>query len=135
VKVAEYSSLPGEVDAWFKAFKKAKTYCGTSGSERKVPLPRETAYLDSYVRGVYAATDLQAGQRLYDEDIYMAIPLLKGQISCRELMLGRFGHRLTASVKKDSPILIDMIDTPYAEDEALRQTIYNRGLDPTTPVG
>lgn len=129
IEIAKYSSLPEQIDVWFKAFKTAKIYCGTSASERKVPLPREIAYLDSYVRGVYAAADLPAGHRLYDDDIYMAIPLLRGQISCRELMLGRFGHRLTKPAKKDEPILIDMIDTPYAEDETLRQTIYNRGLD------
>jgi len=134
VEIAKYSSLPEQIDVWFKAFKETQVYCGTSGTERKVPMPRETSYLDSYVRGVYAAADMAAGQRLYDEDIYMAIPLLKGQISCRELMLGRFGHKLTKSVKRDEPILIDMLDTPYAQDENLKQTIYNRGLDPASPT-
>ena len=129
-EIAKYSSLPEQIDVWFKALKTAKVYCGTSSNERKVPLPRETAYLDSYVRGVYAAENLSAGHRLHEEDVYLAIPLLKGQISCRELMLGRFGHRLLKSCRKDEPILIDTIDTPYAENEALRQAIYSRGLDP-----
>jgi N-acetylneuraminate synthase len=133
-QIAKYSSRPEEVDMWFKAFKGAKTYCGASGAERKAPLARETEYLDNYVRGVYAATDLQPGQLLHEEDVYLAIPLLKGQISCRELMLGRFGHRLLTTCAKDQPILIDMIDTPYADRENLRQTIYNRGLEPTAGV-
>jgi N-acetylneuraminate synthase len=127
---ADYSSLPGQIDTWFKAFKTAELYCGTSAMERKRPLPRETTYLDSYVRGVYAAADLVAGHKLQEEDIYMAIPLLKGQISCRELMLGRFGHRLTKDCRTHEPICVDMIDTPYAEDDTLRNSIYNRGLDP-----
>jgi len=129
VEIAKYSSLPEQIDTWFKAFKTAKTYCGTSGLERKVPLPRETAYLDSYIRGVYAATDLPAGHKLQEEDIYMAIPLQRGQISCRELMLGRFGHRLLKPVAKDRPILIDAFDSPYANNPELRQTIYARGLE------
>lgn len=125
--MAEYSCAPEQVDVWFKAFKAAKVYCGASGSERKLPLPRETAYLDNYVRGVYAAADLQPGQRLHEEDIYMAIPLLKGQLSCRELMLGRYGHKLVKPCAKDAPIMIDSIDSPYC-NEQLRQIIYQRGL-------
>jgi sialic acid synthase SpsE len=128
-EIAEYSSLPEQIDTWFKAFKTAKTYCGTSGTERKVPLPRETTYLDGYIRGVYAATDLAAGHKLQEEDIYMAIPLQRGQLSCRELMLGRFGHKLLQPVAKDRPILIDMIDSPYAHSPELRETIYKRGLE------
>ncbi len=124
-EIAKYSSLPEQADLWFKA---AQLYCGASGGERKRPTQKETDFLDGYVRGVYAAEDLPAGHRLHEEDVYLAIPLRKGQISCRELMLGRFGHRLLKPCKKDEPILIDMIDTPYAENDALRQTIYDRGV-------
>ncbi len=128
VDVAQYSSLPEHVDTWFKAFQRAKIYSGTSASERKVPLKKETDYLDSYIRGVYAAKDLPAGHTLQEEDVYLAIPLQQGQISCRELMLGRFGHRLLQPVGQDQPVLIDAIDTPYATNPELKQSIYRRGL-------
>lgn len=127
-QVAAYSSLPEQLDTWFKAYHKAVEFCGTAHDARKIPLTKETAYLDSYIRGVYAAHDLEEGQLLTEKDIYMAIPLQKGQISCRELMLGKWGHRMTAKCTKDSPVMIDQIDSPYSENEHLKQTIYSRGL-------
>jgi len=128
VEVAKYSSLPYQIDAWFKAFQKAKLFCGSSGRERRQPLARETAYLNSYIRGVYAARDLPEGHQLEQNDVYLAIPLQKGQISCRELMLGKYGHKLTQPCLKDQTIKIDMLDTPYVHDEQLCQVIQQRGL-------
>lgn len=128
VEVAKYSSLPHQIDAWFKAFHKVKEMSGTAGIERKIPLEREIAYLDSYVRGVYAKRDLQEGQLLTEDDVYLAIPLQKGQISCRELMLGQFGHRTISAVGKDQMVTIDHIDTPYTSNDEMKQAIYQRGL-------
>ena len=58
----------------------------------------------------------------------MAIPLQKGQISCRELMLGKYGHRMVAECKKDAPLSIDHIDTPYSSDSRLKELIHQRGI-------
>lgn len=126
-QVAKYSSLPNQIDIWFKAFQKARQMCGTAKESRRIPIEKEVSHLDSYVRGIYARHDIEAGQNLTEDDIYLAIPLQKGQLSTRELMLGRYGHKMVRPCKKDQPITIDMVDTPYSSDE-LAQQIMNRGL-------
>lgn len=125
---ASYSSLPEQVDAWFRAFHKSVEFCGTAATSRKIPLKKETDYLDTYIRGVYAARDLKPGELITDEDVYMAIPLQKGQISTRELMLGKYGHRIVRGCQKDHPLTLDHIDSPYAKDSVLRGQISQRGL-------
>lgn len=99
--------------------------CGAPGTQKRISPSRENQYLDALVRGVYARHALGKGHALCDEDIYLAIPLQKGQISCRELMRGEL---LLCDVAADGPIMIDMIDSPYAENEQLKALIYQRGL-------
>ncbi len=122
---AEYCSTPVDLDRWVKAYYKAKEFCGGSGETKKAPAQKEIQYLDALVRGVYAKRDLAQGEILTDEDVYLAIPLQKCQISCRELMNGEV---LLKPVKKDEPLKIDDIDSPYAFDEKLKEKICARGL-------
>ena len=126
VKVSPYCSLPHQADEWFRAFHKAKEMCGAPGTQKRRPPKKETEYLDALVRGVYAKTDLAEGHCLMDDDVYLAIPLQKGQLSCRELMRGEM---LLKRVEKDAPIKIDDIESPYSQIPSLKKTIYQRGLD------
>lgn len=132
MKVPAYNSLPEQVDVWFKAFKKAKEICGPPGTQKRIPPEKEIAYLDKLVRGVYAKRDLPMGHQITDEDVYLAVPLLQGQISCRELMKGEILQR---EIKADKPIRIDDIDSPYANNADLKAVIYQRGLDPDAQKG
>jgi N-acetylneuraminate synthase len=126
IKVSPYCSLPDQIDSWFKAYKKAKAMCGASGTQRRLPHPREIEYLDMLLRGVYAKQDLPKGHILTDDDVYLAIPLQKGQISCRELMRGEV---LLRPLRQDESIMIDDIDSPYSSIPSLKAAIYARGLD------
>lgn len=125
IPVAPYCSQPHHIDLWFKAFRKAKRMCGSPGTMKRRCEPDEIRYLDALIRGVYAKRDLKQGQPLREGDVYLAVPLQKGQISSRETM---FGQVLLADVAKGTPIKIDQIDSPYAYDEELKEFIYARGL-------
>jgi N-acetylneuraminate synthase len=127
-KIASYSSLPHQIDTWFKAWHHTKLICGASGETRLMPIEKETEYLHSYIRGVYAKRDLKEGEMITDRDIYLAIPLQKGQLSCRELMLGQWGHKILKGIASDQPIMIDAVDTPYASNDELKKIIYERGI-------
>lgn len=128
VPVSNYCTLPEQADVWFKAFHKAKEMCGGASDARRVISRKEIEYLDALVRGVYAKKDLNEGHELnadnFSKDFYLAIPLLKGQLSCREVMNG---EKLTKAIKINEPLTIEHIDGPYAENESLKKIILNRG--------
>ncbi len=129
VPVSNYCSLPEQCDVWFKAFHKAREMCGGYGSTRRVISRKETEYLDALVRGAYARRDLEPGyvfdKEAFDRDFYLAIPLRKGQLSCREVMNG---EKLIAGIKADQPLTIDHIDGPYNQNPGLKKLILERGL-------
>lgn len=125
VKVSPYCTLPEQCDVWFQAFHKAKAMCGAPGDQKRMPQNREIAYLDALVRGVYAKTDLPVGHKLTEEDIYLAVPLQKGQISCRELIAG---ETLIKPLVADQAVMLDTFDSPYATNAMLRDKIASRGL-------
>ena len=120
-----YCSTPEQIARWFQAFKKAREMCGWPGTEKSQPVKRELDYLDTLVRGVYAKRDFPAGHVLTVDDFYLAIPLQKGQLSCRELLNDMV---LIKDWSKDAPLMVDLVDSPYNRDECLRQMIYERGL-------
>jgi sialic acid synthase SpsE len=125
VSVSPYCSQPHQIDVWFKSFRKVKRMCGNPGTMKRRCSPDEIKYLDALVRGAYARRDLKQGQTLKEEDVYLAIPLQKGQMSCRELMAGQ---TLLQDVALDKPLMIDQVDSPYAYDDELKQAIYERGI-------
>jgi sialic acid synthase SpsE len=129
VSVAGYCSLPEQCDVWFKAFHKAREMCGGVSGSRRVISRKETEYLDALVRGAYAKRDIEPGHVItkdnFDKDFYLAIPLHKGQLSCREMING---ERLQKSIKANERLTIEHIDGPYNANPGLKSLILNRGL-------
>jgi sialic acid synthase SpsE len=127
IAVSPYCTLPEQADTWFKSFLRAKEMCGGAGTNKRVPSRAEIEYLDGLVRGVYAKRDLEAGHRLADGDFTLAIPLLKGQLSCRELIAG---EALAHPIATGEALTIDHLDNPYSRTAALGDMIRRRGIDP-----
>lgn len=126
--VSSYCTLPEQADVWFKAYHKAMEMCGGASDARRVISRKEIEYLDALVRGAYAKKDIEPAYVLnaenFSKDFYLAVPLLKGQLSCREVMNG---ERLIKAIKANEPLTIEHIDGPYAEKESLKKLILNRG--------
>ena len=130
VPVSPYCSLPQQVDEWYRAFYKAKEMCGGTSESRRNISTKERVYLDELVRGVYAKKKLPVGYEFssdkFDDDFYLAIPLHKGQLSCREIING---EKLTSELAPDQQLTVDDIDGPYSENATLREKILNRGVE------
>jgi N-acetylneuraminate synthase len=126
VEVSAYNTLPAQAEVWFKAFHKAKEMCGASAQAKRKPPQKEIRYLDELVRGVYARRDLTAGEVLTDDDVYLAVPLQHGQLSCREFSTGEV---LRESMLRDEPVLLRDIDSDYANDLTLQRLVADRGVD------
>jgi len=129
VPVSSYCSKPEQCDNWFKAFRKAAEMCGGRSRSKRIISKKETEYLDALVRGAYARKDLEPGyvfsKESFERDFYLAIPLRKGQLSCREVMNGEL---LAAEIKANQPLTIDHVSGPYNQNPSLKGLILNRGL-------
>ena len=129
VPVSSYCSQPHNCDAWFKAFHKAAEMCGGRSRSKRIISKKEVEYLDALVRGAYAKRDLEQGyiftKESFERDFYLAIPLRKGQLSCREIMNGEL---LATAITADAPLTIDHVSGPYTTNPGLKNLILNRGL-------
>lgn len=129
VPVSAYCSVPGQCDQWFQAYHKAREMCGNSGSVRRTIPKEETDYLDQLVRGAYARRNLEPNYVLnkesFEQDFYLAIPLLKGQLSCREVI---HGVRLQNGISANEPLMVGHIEGLCGRDSDLKEKILKRGL-------
>ena len=125
IAVSPYCTLPDQCDTWFRAYNKAREMCGAPGIAKRIPGPAEVEYLEALLRGVYANADFPAGHKLREGDYFMAIPLIHGQLSCRELIDGEV---LAQPIKRAEPVMLDDVDTPYSRNPAMRARIIMRGV-------
>ena len=124
--MSPYNMLPEQCEIWFKTFRSIKEMCGAPGTKLRVPSQKEIDYINEHVRGLFARTDLKRGLSISQENFYMAVPIYKGQLSCREVLSGGI---LKHDVGKDMPLLIDDVEADYLKEERLVQEIRNRGRD------
>ena len=129
IPVSPYCTLPEQAHVWFSSFNKSVEMFGNSETSRRVVSREEAEYLNALVRGVYAARDLPAGyvfgKDSFGSDVYMAVPLQRGQLSTREILNG---VSTTQAILKDEPIRLSDMDEKYFKSPSLRAIIENRGL-------
>ncbi len=125
----KYNSNSEQIHNWFQAFHKVVEMCGGSSKQKRRVSKKETEYLDVMVRGVYSKKKIKKGYVVNNKDFnkyfYLAVPLHKGQLSCREI---KNGEKFLVDVDKDQSIMIDHIDSPYSKNKSMRKMIYNRGI-------
>lgn len=128
IPVSPYCSLPHQAAEWFSAYRKAREMCGSAGSQKRVVPDREVQYLENLVRGIYARRDLPAGYVVnhanFNDDFYLAVPLQKGQLSCREVLNGLM---LASPLASDTALVLDNITGDFLSDDQ-RHLIQARGL-------
>lgn len=129
VPVSPYCTLPEQAHEWFTAFKRSVEMYGNSETRRRVISREEAEYLNALVRGVYARRDLPAGYEFtkdsFDDDVYLAVPLQKGQLSTREILNGVTS---TKAIGKDAPVTLTDIEEKFFKSPTMRAIIENRGL-------
>lgn len=129
-KVSSYCSKPEDTNGWFESYHKAKEMCGGVNSTKRVISNKEIKYLDELVRGIYAKNNIKPGTIInsenFSEYFYLAIPLLKGQLSCREIING---VSITKEINIDKPLTVEDIDGPYNSNDKLKEMIKERGFD------
>jgi N-acetylneuraminate synthase len=109
IKLNKYSSTPKQVEAWFKACKKAQILAGSY--ERVKPTMAEKEALDSLRRGIFARTDLDAGATLEREDVFFAMPYVPGQLSSENW---RPGMTLQQDLKVNEAVFPAHVQMPPA---------------------
>lgn len=77
--------------------------------------------------GAYASRDLKKGDVLSNNDFYLAVPLQKGQLSCRENLILTSGI-VNRDIAKDFPIMLESVDSHYKETLNFKHLVYKRGL-------
>lgn len=108
-----YSANPEQARKWLESARRAYAMCGGPSSTRKTFSEKEAADLQILYRGVYAKTDLDAGQGLRSDALFMAMPNVDGQLVAKDM--GKYKHYvLKKAIKAGQPIFhrdVEMQDT------------------------
>ncbi len=98
-----YSATPDQVRAWLESAQRAYTLAGQT-EDRIEPTKDELSALTALQRGAFVSRDVKAGERLKDEDVFMAIPTQDGHVTANNW--SKYTHYYAAQdLKKGEPVL------------------------------
>jgi sialic acid synthase SpsE/quercetin dioxygenase-like cupin family protein len=84
IALNNYSASPSQVAKWLTAAQEAFDICGTSGKRYEFSKD-EVSSLQGLRRGVFAKRPVKKGDKISSGDIFLAIPLVDGQITANDL--------------------------------------------------
>jgi N-acetylneuraminate synthase len=115
-----YSSTPEQLDRWITAQQEALGLCGSPEGQQDSD---EIASLDSLRRGVYARESVEAGQVLQREQVYFAMPFVKGQLSSGQW---RAGIVTQTGALADGPLLqADLVIPAPSEVQVIKDAVHD----------
>lgn len=114
IKLNAYSAAPEQVDAWFGAWKKAKTLMGSEGRDN-ILLAEATA-IDELKRGIYVRGPVAAGTTLTRDDVYFAFPHAAGGLASGEWLDGIV---VRSEIAADGPVLVSDVQMPDQADASM----------------
>ncbi|MFC1807310.1 N-acetylneuraminate synthase family protein [Candidatus Omnitrophota bacterium] len=79
-----YSATPDQVKLWLESAKDAFNRCGTR-KKRYLPTDKETASLRGLRRGLFVKEDINRGDRVEPDNIFLAIPTQKDQVTANDM--------------------------------------------------
>ncbi|MBE3144183.1 MAG: N-acetylneuraminate synthase family protein [Planctomycetes bacterium] len=102
-----YSATPEQARKWLDAATDAFTICGVSGRRKEITA-KEIEDIQPLFRGAYASRDIQKGERIRQNDIFLAMPNVPGQVVATRL--SKYNEFMAArDIQKGTPIMEDAV--------------------------
>jgi sialic acid synthase SpsE/mannose-6-phosphate isomerase-like protein (cupin superfamily) len=113
-----YSATPEQARHWLEAAADAYQMCGVSGKRKEI-FPQELADIQPLWRGAYAAKDLHKGQKIKEEDIFLAMPNVSGQLVAHNI--SKYSELIAdRDFKKNDPLMADSIQVKELRVQVLK---------------
>ena len=104
IRLNAYSATPMQVRLWLQAAQETLEMCGVRG-KRPDFTEDELSSLHGLGRGVFARRPISSGERISTEDIFLAIPVMDGQITANDLSKYTEFHA-QAEINTNAPVLL-----------------------------
>jgi sialic acid synthase SpsE/quercetin dioxygenase-like cupin family protein len=98
-----YSATPEQAGKWLEAAADAYRMCGVQG-RRKDIFEKEIADIKPLLRGAFAAREIKQGQKITEQDFFLAMPNVDGQLVARQISKYTELHA-KRDFKKNAPLM------------------------------
>jgi len=110
-----YSSTPQQILFWVEEAEEATTMCGEEGKRTQF-FEKDTADLRTLQRGVWSTATIPPGERIYRENILLAIPTQPGQLTANDWSKYSEFYAETG-IPANSPILLTQVQKLDHQDK------------------